>query len=334
MNTVWTELSEGAGATLASGPRSWSAQVESLAPAGAADEPAGTIVLVVVGEPEIKTGAIQVSVPCSGGELVFDADVTELDPLPTPEANDIFTHRARLYVERAGRVVQRRSTFRVTCVRPALVTEPCSAEACETDFPGWEVIEGRPGFQTVTVDISLGGSAVVVPGRLRPDTELRLSVELGDQGLVDRKVIVANWRLDRLGRTVTGLRFSDLSPREETTLSRFLVEQQRRGTPRVTAILPVTAEVGRKSVSGSITEVSPGRCSAVLPKPLGLGDAVTLTVVPSSQLPAVHHHGTVVACYPHDSKFHLQFDLDDDAAQASRWRVLVEDLQSRLGSVA
>ncbi len=118
---------------------------------------------------------------------------------------------------------------------------------------------GQGKWSTYTMDCSLGGLRVAVPGSLEIGTEVRLDLELGTG---ETAVVEAAVRhCHPLGEhAIVGLQFLEVGPRTEHRLAAFVNHKQQRLLPRVHATVPVDygPEGGRPRREAMASELSPG----------------------------------------------------------------------------
>jgi len=92
------------------------------------------------------------------------------------------------------------------------------------------IVMGRKKFETVPVDISIGGARLEISGKLSlaRDALVTLCLELGDDPLLPIHMFVASSTIDANNMTTLRGSFYDVKPEQERTLSKWLLEIQRK----------------------------------------------------------------------------------------------------------
>lgn len=138
----------------------------------------------------------------------------------------------------------------------------------------------KPWFSR-TVNLSAGGTALLLPQRLDRETGVELMLEL--EGRTLQIMATVRW----VGVSIPprheyphGLAFHPLQPGERAHLDAFLLrlgKQVQRSYSRVPLELPVTVEgTGTSPLSGRTADVGEGGAQLVLPAALATGSALTL----------------------------------------------------------
>jgi c-di-GMP-binding flagellar brake protein YcgR len=121
-------------------------------------------------------------------------------------------------------------------------------------------VESSSGtWNTYSIDCSLGGLRVRIPGSLEVGTEVKLRVQLGTDEAVALQAVVRHCRPFE-EHAIAGLQFTGLGSEAERRLAQFVGCHQRRLLPRVRAVVPVEyrSEKERRFREGAASELSPG----------------------------------------------------------------------------
>jgi c-di-GMP-binding flagellar brake protein YcgR len=180
-------------------------------------------------------------------------------PLPVPELVLVSTLAvrgpARFVAERAYQV-----GTTVVCAPPAELFIFERRDLFRLPVATHVSIETPQGtMSTYSMDCSLGGLRVCVPGSLEVGTQVKVNVDLGSHESVVVRAAVRHCRpLEE--HAIAGLQFLDLRPDVERRLSNFVGHHQRRLLPRVHAVVPVEycPQNGRRFREGVASELSPG----------------------------------------------------------------------------